>query len=169
MLIFSTLVSLAGLSAALFQAGTRGWEVHSATATGGEVLTFAADAPVSYRFECTACEVIVTQTGVTKLMNLQSGDQIDDGPNAVMPANEAMMAVFAGEGQPQFRPATAVKNPAPGWDLTISLRKNDTQLKAVGKGEMMSLFTTGHTMSIAMNANDRKIWNGFLERCQMAN
>ena len=169
MLLFSTMASLAGMSAALLQAATGGWMLHPADAAHREVLTYDAGAPVSYRFECLPSEVIVVQTGVTKLVDLNSGKQIDDGPDAVMPAGAAMMAVFGGKGQPQFQPAAAVKNPAGGWDLTIHLSKNDNQLKAIGKSEMVSLFTTGYTMAVAMSADDRALWNGFLARCRTAN
>jgi hypothetical protein len=166
MLIFSTMVSLAGLSAAFLQAAPSGWVLHPADGARRELLTYGSGSPVSYRFECAANEVMVVETGVTKLLDLKSGKQIDDGPDAVMPAGAALMAVFGGKGQPQFQPAEAVKNPGGGWDLTIRLSKEDKQLKAIGKSEIMSLFTTGYTMAVAMSGEDRAMWNGFLDRCR---
>jgi hypothetical protein len=166
MSVFATLLALAGASAPLPQSATSGWVVHPPEGTRGEVLTLGVGEKQSYRFECTAREVIVTETGVTKLMDLKTSKQIDDGPDAVMPAGAALMALFGGKGQPEFQPADAVKNPVGGWDLTIRLPKADKMLSAVGKSEMMSLFTTGFTTAVVMNADDRAIWNGFLKRCR---
>ncbi len=84
-----------------------------------------------------------------------------------MPEGAAMMALYAGKGDPQFMPAEAVKNPAGGWDLTIRLHKSDKQIQAVSKSVMMSLFTTGYTMAVAMNASSRTTWVRFMQRCQM--
>lgn len=160
-------IGLAACLALATQSATQGWQFVPAEG-GPMVLTYAAGSPVSYRFECAANEVIVTETGVTKLLNLGTGKQIGDDAGAVMPAGSAMMAVFAGKGEPKFQPAAAVKNPAGGWDLTIRLPRDDKQLKAVGKAEMMSLFTTGFTMAVVMEASDRSIWNDFMTRCNAA-
>jgi hypothetical protein len=129
------------------------------------VLTYGSGEPVSYRFECAANEVIITETGVTKLMDVKSGAAIGDDAASVMPQGAAMMALYGGKGDPEFVPAEAQKNPAGGWNLTIRLPKNDKQLKAVGKSEMMSLFTTGFTMAVAMDNGARAKWNDFLQRC----
>lgn len=76
------------------------------------------------------------------------------------------MALFAGKGDPEFRPGAAVKNPAAGWDITIRLPKNDKQLQAMAKTEMMSLFTTGYAMAVAMDADARTKWSDFLHQCR---
>ena len=68
------------------------------------VLTYGAGDPVSYKFECTANEVLVTETGVTKLMDLKTGNPIGDDAQAVMPAGSAMMALFGGKGDPDVYP-----------------------------------------------------------------
>jgi len=148
------------------EAKANGWLLQPAEQGRGEVLTFASGESVSYRFECTANDVIVTETGVTKLLDLKAGKPIEDGPDAVMPEGAAIMALFSGQGDPEFYPAVATKNPAGGWDLTIRLPKNDEQLKAVGDSEMMSLFTTGYTMAVAMDAPARALWNDFMKRCR---
>jgi hypothetical protein len=147
------------------QAEAADWQLQSADGSHGVVLTVGSGEPVSYRFECASDEVIVTETGVTKLLDLKTGSTIADDANAVMPPGAAMMALFGGKGDPQFVPAEAVKNPAGGWNLTIRLPKNDKQLKAVGKSVMMSLFTTGYTMAVPMDGAARAKWNDFMQRC----
>ena len=112
--------------------------------------------------------MIVTETGVTKLIDLKTGNPIGDDSAAVMPPDAAMMALFAGKGDPQFVPAEALKNLAGGWDLTIRLPKNNKQLKVIGKSDMISLFTTGYTMAVVMDADARTKWNDFMERCKAA-
>ena len=159
------LMSLAFLLAMSVQAKAADWALQPMEDGHGDILTYSFGDAVSYRFECAASEVIVTQTGVTKLLNLKTGSTIGDDANAVMPAGAAMMALFGGKGDPKFAPAEAVKNPAGGWNLTIRLPKNDKQLKAMGKSEMMSLFTTGYTMAVPMDGTSRAKWNDFMQRC----
>lgn len=160
------LTGLAVLLAISTQAEAADWQLQPADGGRGVVLTFDAGEAVSYRFECAANEVIVSETGVTKLLDVKTGKIVGDDANAVMTPGAAVMALFGGKGDPQFVPAEAVKNPAGGWDLTIRLSKNDKQLKAVGKSEMMSLFTTGYTMAVPMDDVSRAQWNDFMQRCK---
>jgi hypothetical protein len=159
-------LSLAAMLAVSAPAQSTGWQLQPQMGAHGPVLTFNAGDPVSYRFECAPDDVIVTETGVTKLLDLKTGQPIGDDAQAVMPTGAAMMALFSGKGDPQFFPAEAVKNAAGGWDLTIRLPKGDKQIKAVGKAEMMSLFTTGYTTAVAMDGTARARWNDFVQRCQ---
>ncbi|HEX8257744.1 MAG TPA: hypothetical protein VF589_08920 [Allosphingosinicella sp.] len=145
-------------------AGAAEWALQPGDGGRGARLTFGLGEPVSYRFECAAGDVIVTQTGVTKLLDVKTRSQVDDGAQ-VLPPGAAMMGLFGGTGEPGFMPAAAVKNPAGGWDLTIRLPGNDKRLKAVGRSEMISLFTTGYTMAVSMDAAARAIWQRFMERC----
>lgn len=160
------IISLAALLLGSASAQSTGWQLRLEVDGKGPMLTFNAGDPVSYEFECNPNDVRVTQTGVTKLLDLKTGQPVGDDAQAVMPTDAAMMALFGGKGDPQFIPAGAVKNPAGGWDLTIRLAKGDKQLKAVGKAEMVSLFTTGYTMAVPMDGEARAKWNDFLKRCQ---
>ncbi|HEY1605043.1 MAG TPA: hypothetical protein VGF77_05550 [Allosphingosinicella sp.] len=159
---------IAGLALVLAlsaRADAAGWALAPAAGGHGAVLTFGAGAPLSYRFECAADAVIVTETGVTKLLDVKTGNRIGDDAQAAMPPGAAMMALFAGKGEPDFRPAEAAKNPAGGWDLTIRLPKGDKQLKAAARSETISLFTTGETAAVPMDADARAKWNDFLRSC----
>jgi hypothetical protein len=158
----------AALLALAAQVDAADWQLQPAQTGHGPTLTYGSGGVLSYRFECTANEVIVTETGVTKLIDLKSGQPIGDGAQAVMPAGAAVMALFTGKGDPEFLPAEAAKNAAGGWDLTIRLPKDDKRLKAVGKSDAMSLFTTGYTVAIQMDAAARAKWNDFLQRCKAA-
>ncbi|MEA3032089.1 MAG: hypothetical protein QOH86_105 [Sphingomonadales bacterium] len=159
---------LAGAAAASAQAsGAGGWDLQAAAGGRPLTLTYAAGQPLSYRFECAPDAVVVTETGVTKLLDLKTNKPVDDA-QAALPEGAALMALFGGKGDPQFLPAQAVKNPAGGWDLTIRLAKGDRQLKAIGKSDMMSLFTTGETAAVPMDSVARAAWNDFLTRCNEA-
>jgi hypothetical protein len=162
------ILSLAGVVALFGQTPTLGWHLQSTEGDHSLVLTYAAESGLSYRFDCGADGIIVTQTGVTELMDLKTGEKIGDGPDAVMTDGAALMAVFGGKGDPAFKPAEAKRNPAGGWDLTIRLPKNDKQLKTVGRSNLLSLFTTGITMDVEIDAPTRATWNDFLRRCQAA-
>jgi hypothetical protein len=157
-------VLAAVVSTAAQAAGAGGWDLQAAAEGRPLTLTYAAGQPLSYRFECAPDAVVVTETGVTKLLDLKTNRPVDDA-QAVMPEGAALMALFGGKGDPQFLPAQAAKNPAGGWDLTIRLAKGDKQLKAVGKSGMISLFTTGETAAVPMDSAARAAWNDFLTRC----
>ena len=155
--------------AALLAMATRAeavdWKLQPADGHRGVVLTLDTGTPVSFRFECAATDVIVTETGVTKLLDLKTGKTVGDDAQAVMPSGAAMMGILADKVGPQFLPAEAARNPAGGWDLTIRLGKNDKHLKAIGKSDVMSLFTTGHTIGVPMDDTARAQWNDFMKRC----
>jgi hypothetical protein len=148
------------------QVEAAGWALQAAS--GPLSLTFNSGEAVSYRFECAPTEIIITETGVTELLDLKTGNRIADGADAKMPPGAAMMALYSGNGTPQLIPAQFAKNPAGGWDLTIRLPKNDRQLKAMGHSQMMSLFTTGYTMGVKMDEDARAKWNDFMQRCNVA-
>ncbi len=63
-------------------------------------------------------------------------------------------------------PATAVGNPAKGWDLTIRMAKSDKRLNALAKTDMLSLFTTGYTAAVTLGAAEKKMFADFLSRCR---
>jgi hypothetical protein len=149
-------------------ADAAGWQLQPAVGNHGLTLTLDAGERVAYRFECAANEVVVTETGVTKLLDLHTGKPIGDDAQAVMPPGAAVMALFSGKGEPAFMPAEAVKNAAGGWDLTIRVLKGDKQLSAIGKSDMMSLFTTGFTVAVPMDAAARATWNQFMQGCKSA-
>ncbi|WP_133064338.1 hypothetical protein [Sandarakinorhabdus cyanobacteriorum] len=144
------------------------WQVVATSDDRRALLTYAAGEAVSYSFACTPTEVIVTQTGVTKLLDLRTGAPIGDDAKAIMPEGAALMALFSGKGEPQFLPAEAAKNPVTGWDLTIRLPLADKQIKAAAKSQMLSLFTTGYTMAVPMDAAARAKWSEFLQKCNIA-
>ena len=144
----------------------KGWQLQPADGSHGEVLTFKADGEISYRFECTANAVVVTQVGNTTLTERRNGRAIDDGPDAGMADGAATMAIFGGKGDLRFQPAEAVKNPAGGWDITIRLPKDDKQLKAIAKSERLSLFSTGYAIEVVMSSGARAKWTDFMKRCQ---
>ncbi len=169
---FAMLGLMAALSVAAVQTEAGGWTIEPAGAGRGEVLSLQLGSGQSYRFECTPGDVIVTQTAVTKLLDLK-GEKIGDGPDAAMPEGAAKMGMMAmgqsvmeaGEGM-ELLPAQVVKNSAGGWDLTIRLAKNDKRLTVVPRSDMIALFTTGQSGGISLTLRDRTIWSRFLKRCR---
>jgi hypothetical protein len=141
------------------------WKLQPADGDHGAILTMETGTALSFRFACTADAVFVTETGVTRMIDLKTRKPIGDDAQAVMPPGAAMIGVLAEKAGPQFVPAVAVKNPAGGWDLTIRLAKSDKHLKAIGKSTVMSLFTTGYTMAVQMDDTARAQWNDFMQRC----
>lgn len=155
------------VAAALSSTGVAaaGWTLDPAAAEHGAILGIDLGDGVTYRFECAADAMVVTQTGVTRLMDLRTGQSIDDAAAAPLPPKVAMMGLSTGDGTPNFVPASATKSAGPGWDLTIRIAKTDPQLKALGRTDMMSLFTTGNTIAVTMDSADRATWKTFLRDC----
>lgn len=143
-----------------------GWMLRAATSDLGEQFIYESGSQISYQFLCEADAIAITETGVTDLLDLRTNVKIGDGPDAHMPEGAALMALFGGKGTPDFRPATAIKNPSGGWDLTIRLKKSDKQLRAIGSSDMISLFTTGYTAAVAIDSTTKAKWKDFLKRCQ---
>src|SRR4051812_3587320 len=107
----ATLLALAlaiAVSSSAEAADSAGWQIHAAEGGRPLSLTYAAGEPVSYRFDCSSDAVIVTETGVTRLLDLSTGKPVGDDAQAAMPDGAAMMALFRGKGDPQFVPARAV-------------------------------------------------------------
>jgi hypothetical protein len=159
------ILAIAAMLALSARAEAGEWKLQPADGNRGVTLTLETGTAVSFRFECTATDVIVTETGVTRLLDLKTRKIVGDDAQAVMPPGAAMMGILADKAGPQFVPAVAVKNPAGGWDLTIRLGKGDKHLKAIGKSEMMSLFTTGYTVGVPMDDAARAQWSDFMKRC----
>lgn len=162
------LVILALVSASAMPALARvsSWILDPSGNDHGERLIYESGGQVSYRFECEKDAIAITEMGVTELLDFKTNAKVGDGPDAIMPDGAALMALYGGKGTPAFQPATAVKNPSGGWNLTIRLSKNDKQLRAVGSSTMMSLFTTGYTTAVAMDDTTRATWNSFVKRCK---
>lgn len=152
------------LLAAAGQATGTGWTLQLPEG-GAPVLEYRITDSNLYRFTCDARTVTALQTGVTELLDLGTGNRIGDGPGAVMPAGSATMTLYAGQGEPVLTPASAVKNSGDGWDLTIRLPLGDPQLRRITRAKIMSLFTTGHTTAVMLEAGDQAKWRDFLKAC----
>jgi len=147
-------------------ASAENWTAVGASDGHGERLSLAVDPARSYIFECAPEAVVITETGVTDLLDVRTGTKVGDGPGSTMSPGASVMALFTGKGSPDFVPATAVANPAKGWDMTIRLAKSDKQLNALAKTDMLSLFTTGFTAAVSLSVADRKLFGDFLARCR---
>lgn len=106
--------------ALLAAAASGGWEL----GPGAQVTFGGADKPL-YKLDCTGQELVVTQFGVTKLMDLQRNEPVGDSEGTTLPEGAALMALATDKGEPDLARATAVRNPVTGWDMTIRLPKND--------------------------------------------
>lgn len=147
-------------------ARSAGWELQAPAPGRGVVLTHDAGETSDYRFECAGPSIIITNRGVTKLMDLTTGQPVAEDAAPPLPAGAALMALFAGKGQPDFQPAEATRNPDGGWDLTIRLVLQDKAVKAIAKAKLLSLFTSGFTAAVEMDGPARAKWVDFMQQCQ---
>jgi hypothetical protein len=143
------------------------WAMVGAGSGDGERLTLAVDEARSYTFECAPDSVAVTETGVTDLLDVRGGGgKIADSPGSTMPEGAAVMALYTGKGEPEFKSATYAANRKKGWDLTIRFAKSDRRLNALAKTDTLSLFTTGFTAAVTLSTAERKMFAVFLGRCR---
>lgn len=143
-----------------------GWEVKEPAAAANLQLIYKGDHQTSYLFECYPTEVVLTQFGVTDLLDLQTNAKIGDTPGSAMTPGAAFMGLATStNGTPNFKPAEAAPNAVEGWDMTLRFDKSDKALKALAKAKMVSVFTTGYTMAVGLNDTDRQSVRSFLSRC----
>jgi hypothetical protein len=142
-----------------------GWVLRPATADQALQLSFNAGQTPAYLFACGEADIRVTEFGVTELLDIQTGHKIADEPGSVMAPGASVMALFTGKGDPDFMPAESVPNAVKGWDLTIRFSKTDKRIRALGKSNMLSLFTTGYTMAVDMDSESQALARSFLKQC----
>jgi hypothetical protein len=159
----AAIVAAAALAA---PAAAEGWRVKPAGADGPLTLDYGEGAATYYRLQCLPAELVVTQFGVTKLLDLQTNKPVADTPGATMTAGAAVMALATDKVQPNLVPAAAVANPAGGWDMTIRIRKDDAAFLSLPRAGMVSLFTTGYTRAVMVGKDDRKLLGDFVRQCR---
>ena len=159
----STVLIAVALSA---PASAADWIATGAGNGHGETLSLAIDPVHSYIFECAPDAVLITNTGITDILDLRSGGKVGDAPGSVMPDGAALMALATSSGDPKFRPAQARPNSVKGWDFTLRLAKTDPALKALEKATMLSLFTTGYTAAVDFGPAAKARYVGFMARCR---
>jgi hypothetical protein len=168
------LVSIAVLclltSAGSAAAQSVGWQVEGTRAAPPFRLVLPdAGKGVSYAFDCSGEAIRITETGVTELLDMSSGNNkkvADEGPDRVMPPKSAMMALYTNKDKnPDFRPGTAIANPKKGWDLSIEMPRDDKAFKALASAQMMSLFTTGFTAAVMLGGPDHRLVADFVRAC----
>jgi hypothetical protein len=121
---------------------------------------------VTYAFECRSDGVLITETGVTQLMDVQTGKKIGDDPGSSITPGAAYLALMSDpKSSPDLLPAKAAPNPVRGWDLSVVAPKTDKQWRALPRAKMMTLMTTGWTIGVQLNDEARKVIAGFVAGC----
>jgi hypothetical protein len=153
------LLCLTSATAVAAQSG--GWELGPAA----RIAFSEAGRPI-YVLDCTGSELVVTQFGVTQLVDLQKNRPVGDTEGTALPAGAALMALATDRSEPNLVPASAVRNSGPGWDMTIRLPKNDPALSTLPKAKYVSLFTTGFTRAVTLGKADRALLANFVGQCR---
>jgi hypothetical protein len=149
------------MMALLASAASGGWEL------GPDAqITFGGAAKPVYKLDCTGPKLVVTQFGVTQLVDLQRNRPVGDSEGMALPEGAALMALATDKIEPNLVAASAVRNAGPGWDMTIRLPKNDPALLSLPKAKYVSLFTTGFTQAVELTRDDRKLLATFVSRCR---
>ncbi len=155
-----------GLLAIPAAALAHGWQIDGGSVSSPLVLSRDLDGTaVSYQFECRRDHVVVRETGVTQLMDVKTGVKVGDEPGSAMTPGAAYMAIMLDSGQPDLVPAQASANAKKGWDLSIDLPLKAPSLQGLRKAKAMTLMTTGWTILVELDADDRKVIGAFLDRC----
>ncbi|HEU0098841.1 MAG TPA: hypothetical protein VFQ67_08705 [Allosphingosinicella sp.] len=154
-------VALLASSAVAPSSSTGGWELDPA----GK-MTWGTPGKPSYRLDCTGPELVVTQFGVTKLVDVQRNQPVGDSEGTTLPEGASVMALATDKTEPDMVPASAVRSAGPGWDMTIRLAKDDPAFLSLPRAGMMSLFTTGFTIAVQLGKADRKLLAAFVSQCR---
>lgn len=143
----------------------------AATAAGWAVgpagqMTFGEGSRPSFRFDCTGPDLVVTQLGVTKLVDVQKNEPVADDSGSALPEGAALIALATDKSEPNLVPASAVRNSTLGWDMTIRLPKTDPDFAGLPRAKFVTLFTTGFTLAATLDKADRKLVAGFVRQCR---
>jgi hypothetical protein len=137
-----------------------GWEV---AATGQ--ISFREAGEAVYKLDCSGPDLVVTQFGVTQLVDMQTNRQVADDSGSALPAGASVMALATDKSEPNMVAASAVRNAGRGWDMTIRLAKRDPAFLTLPRAGMVSLFTTGFTRAVTLDKSDRKLFAAFVTQC----
>ncbi len=131
------------------------------------VLTLSeAGAPV-YKLDCTGPEIVVTQFGVTSLLDIKKNKPVPDNEGSSPPEGASLMALSTDRiDEPVMIPATAVRNARTGWDMTIRLKKNDPAVRSLPRAKLVSLLTTGVTRAVEVSKDDQTLFGTFVSQCR---
>ena len=147
-------------SAAAPDAALSPWELKSPN----QLVYGRGDAPL-YKLDCAGPELVVTQFGVTQLVDIQQHKPVGDSDGTELPPGAAFMALATDKTEPNLIPATSVRNAGTGWDMTIRLPKNDPGFLSLPRAKFVSLFTTGYTIAVTLGKEDRRIVSDFVSEC----
>ena len=142
-------------------AAATGWQL------GERVLTYSEAGNAVYRFDCTGSELVVTQYGVTSLLDVKANKPVADNAGTSLPEGASNMAINTDKTEvPKMVAASSARNPVRGWDMTIRLRKNDSDFRSLPRARMLSLFTTGFTRAVELSKADRTLIGTFVTQCR---
>jgi hypothetical protein len=143
------------------EAPADGWRVVEHSLTYSE-----AGAPI-YTLDCAGSEVVVTQYGVTSLLDIKKNKPVPDAEGSAPPEGASFMALSTDRiDEPAMIPATAVRNARTGWDMTIRLKKNDLAFKSLPRAKLVSLLTTGVTRAVDVSKDDQTLFGTFVSQCR---
>lgn len=129
-------------------------------------IIFTDGGKTVYSLDCSGPGLVVTQFGVTRLVDLQRNRPVGDTEIGALPEGAAVMALATDEAEPDMVPASAVRSAGPGWDMTIRLPTNDPAFLSLPRAAFVSLFTTGFTRAVELSKSDRKMFAAFVSRCR---
>lgn len=129
-------------------------------------ITFSDSGKPVYRLDCTGPELVVTQFGVTRLVDLRQNRPVADDEGSSLPAGASVMALATDRTEPEMVPASAVRSAGPGWDMTIRLPKTDPAFLSLPRAGMVSMFTTGFTRAVELSKSDRRLMADFVGLCR---
>lgn len=156
------ILALLSTAADVPAAPAEGWQVEA----GPSLIFREAGAPV-YKLDCSGSGLEVTNFGVTQLLDVQRNKPVGDAEGSALPAGAAVMALATDKTEePEMVPARSARNAAGGWDMTISLRKNDPVFRSLPRADFVSLFTTGFTRAVQLGKEERTLIGDFVRQCR---
>ena len=147
------------------------WRQNGAPGTAQFSLSYgnSSSGDPAYLFDCSgSAEVAITQSAVTELRDINTGQRVADQEAVPLVEGAAFMGLGTDVARPKLVPATATRNQHIGWDLTIRLDRRDRAFASLPFAGMVSLLTTGHTVIVPIGADDRSKIGEFVHECVAA-
>jgi len=162
-----TLVVATGAAAASDQDDI--WRVAKTPDSRGFSLTYGdhTSGMPAYLFQCVDPDkILIVQYATAPLMDFNTGKNVADDTSDTLHEGVAFMRLATNVAQTNFKPATGVRSRfGRGWDIAIVVDRDDPIIAGLPSADRISLMTTGYTMAVAIEPEDRIKIRQFVDRC----
>ena len=121
----------------------------------------------AYLFQCTGPDkILVAQYSTLPLRDFNTGHIVSNDVDESLNDGIVFMGLATDVAQTKLIPAKGVRSQyGSGWDIAIHLDRSDPAFMSLPNAERISLVTSGYTMAVRLEPEDRVKIRQFVEKC----